>query len=79
MPTGLSRPIAKNDRFLHRSQQARNPVPSRRIAGLLFIRTIVVCAAVNLRQSRSRPSREIVTTCQGMNLPLALRAFCAAR
>ena len=30
-------------------------------------------------QSRMRPSRETVTTCQGMNLPLLRRAFSAAR
>ena len=32
-----------------------------------------------LPQSRMRPSLEMVTTCQGMNLPLAFRAFSAAR
>ena len=31
-----------------------------------------------MNQSRIRPSLEIVTTCQGMNLPLALSAFSAA-
>ena len=30
-------------------------------------------------QSKMLPSREMVTTCQGMNLPLACSAFCAAR
>ena len=50
----------------------KEPLKSLRFQGF------IVGAAVPHLQSRILPSQEIVTTCQGLNLPLALRAFSAA-
>ena len=61
-----------------KTKQACNPARMNQTAGLL-------CYSVSFHsmkvppQSKMLPSREMVTTCQGMNLPLACSAFCAAR
>ena len=58
--------------FLQRSLRSAGAAATR-LQGLAI--GDILCSS----QSRMRPSRETVTTCQGMNLPLLRRAFSAAR